>query len=229
MEFNFPEGEVLLFDKPAGWTSFDLVKKVRNMISVHLKIKKIKVGHAGTLDPMATGLMILCTGKATKKISQFQEMDKSYLAEMEFGKTTPSFDAETEADHIYPYQQITESTLLEAFKSFTGTFDQIPPAYSAKNIGGQRAYKLARKGEKVMMKPQRVTITKIDLVKLDLPYCTFSVDCSKGTYIRALARDIGFFLESGAYLTALTRTRIGTYSLSDALTISEFEKILNKM
>ena len=229
MEFNFPEGEVLLFDKPAGWTSFDLVRKVRNMISVHLKIKKIKVGHAGTLDPMATGLMILCTGKATKRIDQFQEMDKSYVAEMEFGKTTPSFDAETEVDHTYPYQQIQESTLLEAFKNFTGTFDQIPPAYSAKKIGGQRAYKLARKGEQVVMKPHRITITKIELIKLDLPYCTFSVDCSKGTYIRALARDIGFFLESGAYLTALTRTRIGMYNLSDALTLSEFEKLLNKM
>ncbi len=229
MDYNFPEGEILLFDKPAGWTSFDLVRKVRNMITAHLQIKKIKVGHAGTLDPMATGLMILCTGKATKKISLFQDMDKSYLAEMEFGKTTPSFDAETEVDQVYPYQQITESDLLDTFRKFTTSFDQVPPAYSAKKVGGRRAYKLARKGEEVILKPHRVTITKIELVKLELPYCTFSVDCSKGTYIRALARDIGFALQSGAYLTALTRTRIGPYSLSNALTIKEFENILNLM
>ena len=229
MEFHFLDGEVLLFDKPAGWTSFDLVKKVRNLITAHLQIKKIKVGHAGTLDPMATGLMILCTGKATKKINRFQEMDKSYVAELEFGKTTPSYDAETEVDKTWPYQHITEPALLEIFKKYTGTFDQVPPVYSAKRVGGQRAYKLARKGEQVIMKPHRVTITRIDLIKLDLPFCTISVDCSKGTYIRALARDIGCSLDSGAYLTGLIRTRIGPYSLSKALTIREFEKILHQM
>ncbi len=229
MEFHFLDGEILLFDKPAGWTSFDLVKKVRNLITAHLQIKKIKVGHAGTLDPMATGLMILCTGKATKKINRFQEMDKSYIAELEFGKTTPSYDAETEVDKTWPYQHITEPALLEIFKKYTGTFDQVPPVYSAKRVGGQRAYKLARKGEQVVMKPHRVTITRIDLIKLDLPFCTISVDCTKGTYIRALARDIGRSLDSGAYLTGLIRTRIGPYSLSKALTISEFEKILHQM
>ena len=227
MNYNFPEGEVLLFDKPAGWTSFDLVKKVRNMITAHLRIKKIKVGHAGTLDPMATGLMILCTGKATKKIGRFQDMDKSYLAEMEFGKTTPSFDAETEVDRVFPYQHITQRALLEAFSKFTTTFDQVPPAYSAKKVGGRRAYELARKGDEVILRPHRVTITKIDLVRLELPYCTFKVDCSKGTYVRALARDIGFALQSGAYLTSLTRTRIGPFILSEAMSISEFEKKLN--
>ncbi len=229
MEYHFPEGEVLLFDKPAGWTSFDLVKKVRNLITRHLQVKKIKVGHAGTLDPMATGLMILCTGKATKKISHFQELDKSYIAEMEFGKTTPSFDAETETDQTYPYQHISERELLEVFNKFTGTIDQVPPVYSAKKIGGHRAYKLARKGEEVVMKPNRVTITRIELVEFNPPFCSFSVDCSKGTYIRSLARDIGSALNSGAYLKSLVRTRIGSYMLSNAMTINEFENILNEM
>jgi tRNA pseudouridine55 synthase len=229
LEFHFLEGEVLLFDKPAGWTSFDLVNKVRKLISRHLNVRRIKVGHAGTLDPMATGLMILCTGKATKEISRFQGMDKSYIAEMEFGKTTPSFDAETEIDHQYPFLHIDRKNLLKTLSRFTGTFDQLPPAYSAKKVGGQRAYKLARKGKEVKLQPHEVTINKIELIKFDLPYCTIAVDCSKGTYIRALARDIGFFLDSGAYLTALVRTRIGPYDLSNAMDISEFEKIINEM
>lgn len=229
MKYHFPEGEVLLFDKPAGWTSFDLVKKVRGMITRRLQIKKIKVGHAGTLDPMATGLMILCTGKATKELYRFQEMDKSYIAEMEFGKTTPSFDAETEIDRTWPWQHIREEDVLKVMKEYTGTFDQIPPVYSAKKIGGHRAYKLARQGKEVEMKANQVTITRLELIKCELPFCTISVDCSKGTYIRSLARDIGKSLQSGAYLTGLIRTRIGPYSLSEALTINEFEKILQEM
>jgi tRNA pseudouridine55 synthase len=229
LKYHFPEGEVLLFDKPAGWTSFDLVKKVRGMITRRLQIKKIKVGHAGTLDPMATGLMILCTGKATKELYRFQEMDKSYIAEMEFGKTTPSFDAETEIDRTWPWQHIREEDVLKVMKEYTGTFDQIPPVYSAKKIGGHRAYKLARQGKEVEMKANQVTITRLELIKCELPFCTISVDCSKGTYIRSLARDIGKSLQSGAYLTGLIRTRIGPYSLSEALTINEFEKILQEM
>ncbi len=229
MKFDFLEGEVLLFDKPAGWTSFDLVKKVRGIIRRHLGIKKIKVGHAGTLDPLATGLMILCTGKATKRISSFQNMDKSYLAEMEFGKTTPSLDTETEVDREYPYEHITREKLQEVLRQFTGTLEQYPPAYSAKNVGGERAYKLARKGEPVVLKSQVITITKLELISYNLPSCSLEIDCSKGTYVRALIRDIGKALGSGAVMTALTRTRIGSYNLSEALSIKRFENLLQEM
>ncbi len=229
MEFNFLEGEILLFDKPAGWTSFDLVKKVRGLIKRYLGIKKIKVGHAGTLDPLATGLMILCTGKATKQISRFQNLDKVYLADMEFGKTTPSFDTETEIDNIYPFEHITEEKFRIVLKDFTGTVEQYPPAYSAKNVSGERAYKIARRGEKVILKPQVITIYKLELLDFDLPHCSLRIDCSKGTYIRALVRDIGFSLKSGAVMTALTRTRIGEYNLSDAYDVKIFENIVQKM
>ena len=229
MEFNFLEGEILLFDKPAGWTSFDLVKKVRGLIKRYLGIKKIKVGHAGTLDPLATGLMILCTGKATKQISRFQNLDKVYLADMEFGKTTPSFDTETETDNIYPFEHITGEKLRTVLKDFTGTVEQYPPAYSAKNIGGERAYKIARRGEKVILKPQVITIYELELLDFDMPHCSLRIDCSKGTYVRALVRDIGFSLKSGAVMTALTRTRIGEYNLSDAYDVKNFENIIQKM
>ena len=229
MEFHFLEGETLLFDKPSGWTSFDLVKKVRNLITRHLQVRKIKVGHAGTLDPMATGLMILCTGKATKKIDQFMGMDKQYIARLELGKTTPSFDAETPVDAIFPYEHITEKKTEEVLRKFTGTYDQYPPVYSAKKIAGQRAYKLAREGKKVEMKPHSVTIYNIELIRFDLPFCEIKVECSKGTYIRSLARDIGASLGSGAYLTGLVRTAIGPYRLENAMNINEFEKMLHEM
>jgi len=229
LEFDFLEGEVLLFDKPEGWTSFDLVKKVRGLIKRHMGIQKIKVGHAGTLDPLATGLMILCTGKMTKQISRFQNLDKNYVAKLEFGKTTPSFDTETDVDHYYPYDHITHEKLLKVLDGFIGTQEQYPPAYSAKNIKGERAYKLARKGEKVVPKPHTITISRLELLSFDLPFCSFQVDCSKGTYIRALVRDIGKSLDSGAVMTALTRTRIGEYKLSDAYSIKNFENILSGM
>ncbi len=229
MKFDFLEGEVLLFDKPVGWTSFDLVNKVRGLIKRRLGIEKIKVGHAGTLDPLATGLMILCTGKMTKQISRFQNLDKNYVAKMEFGKTTPSFDTETDVDHYYPYNHITREKLLKVLKGFTGTQEQYPPAYSAKNVGGERAYKLARKGERVVLKPQVITISRLDLLSFDLPFCSIQMDCSKGTYVRALVRDIGKSLDSGAVMTALTRTRIGEYKLSDAYSVKYFENILSGM
>ena len=229
MSFDFQGGEVLLFDKPSGWSSFDLVKKVRNLIRRATGVKKLKVGHAGTLDPVATGLMILCTGKATKQISSFQNLDKSYLAELEFGKTTPSFDTETEVDKTYLVNHITREKVLKVLSDFAGTREQIPPAYSAKNIGGERAYKLARRGEKVSLKPQIITITKLELIHFDLPYCSLRVDCSKGTYVRSLIRDIGYELESGACMTRLIRTRIGPYQLSDAWTIEKFEKMLHEL
>ncbi len=228
LEFDFQEGEVLLFDKPAGWTSFDLVKKVRNLIKYFLGVKKIKVGHAGTLDPLATGLMILSTGKATKQIIRYQNLDKSYLAELEFGKTTPSFDSETDIDQTYPFDHITRKKLLEVLSYYTGSQEQLPPAYSAKNIDGERAYKLARRGEKVILKPQAITISRLELVYFNPPFCSLQIDCSKGTYVRSLVRDIGYSLNSGATMTALTRTRIGQYQLSESYTIKEFEKILQE-
>ncbi len=229
MKYDFLKGEVLLFDKPYGWTSFDLVKKIRNLVSKYLGVKKIKVGHAGTLDPMATGLMILCTGKATKKLEEFQGLDKSYEAGLEFGKTTPSFDAETEADRIYPWQHITREKLEEILKKYTGTIEQLPPAYSAKRVKGRRAYQLAREGKDVVLKPQKVTIHEIDILEFDLPHCKLRIDCSKGTYIRSLARDIGFALGSGAYLTSLRRITIGPYHVDNAMSVSDFEKNLGGM
>ena len=229
VEYDFLEGEVLLFDKPAGWTSFDLVKKVRNVISRYMGVKKVKVGHAGTLDPMATGLMILCTGKATRKIEQFQGMDKTYVAELLFGKTTPSFDLETEVEQEFPYEHITRSRLEEVLEQFTGEIEQLPPAYSAKRVKGRRAYDLARKGEEVELKPQRVTIHAMEILDFALPKCTLKVTCSKGTYIRSLARDIGKALESGAVLSALRRTEIGPYNVRNAVTVSDFEKSLQAM
>ena len=219
-------GEVLLFDKPFEWTSFDLVRKVRNLLSRQLKVKKLKVGHAGTLDPLATGLMIICTGKATKTINELTGLDKEYIAMFKLGETTPSFDLESEIDKTYAINHITKELIVNVLDDFMGETDQIPPVFSAKYINGKRAYEYARKGEEVQMKPSRITITEMELLEFDLPYVTIKVRCSKGTYIRALARDIGQKLDSGAHLTGLKRTAIGNFSINDALTIEKFQENL---
>jgi tRNA pseudouridine55 synthase len=223
---NFIEGEVLLFDKPYQWTSFDLVKKVRKIISVKYKIKTLKVGHAGTLDPLASGLMIICTGKATKRINEYQDQEKEYVAGITLGKTTPSFDLETQFDNEYPIEHITDKFVIDKLKTFVGEMDQIPPVYSAKFIDGKRAYEFARAGKAVEMKPNRITISEAELLEFNLPEITIRVKCSKGTYIRSLARDLGVALDSGACLTSLKRTAIGSFSLNSAITIEEFENKL---
>jgi len=226
---GFLAGKVLLFDKPLTWTSFNLVKKVKNLIRNRFNIQKIKVGHAGTLDPLATGLLLVCTGKATKTIQQLQEMEKEYIATIHLGKTTPSYDLETEVDQVFDTTSITKEKVTEVVKSFIGEFDQVPPMFSAKNINGQRAYKLARKGQVRELKPTKVVISEIEILDFNMPDLRIRVVCSKGTYIRALARDIGISLGNGAYLSNLIRTKIGDYQVDNALTIEEFEKSLKLM
>lgn len=228
LNYHFEEGEVLLIDKPQGWSSFDVVKKIRNLITRHLGIKKIKVGHAGTLDPLATGLLICCTGKATKKISEFQDLNKEYVTSARLGLRTPSLDIETEPEQILPWEQVTVEQLSKTFRDFTGKYDQIPPAYSAKKIKGRRAYQLARAGEKVELPPKTVEIFSLGLLKADLPDFTFHVRCSKGTYIRSLIWDIGTTLNTGAVMTELRRTSIGDYQVDSALSPGEFEEKLKK-
>ena len=197
---------MLYFDKPLRWTSFALVNKIRYHISRKLGVKKIKVGHAGTLDPLATGVMIICTGKATKRIEELQYQTKEYIATLQLGATTPSFDLEKEIDATYPTEHITREMVEETLKKFTGTIEQIPPAFSACKVDGKRAYDLARKGDNVELKPKTLVIDEIELLECNLPVIKIRVVCSKGTYIRALARDIGEALQSGAHLTGLIRT-----------------------
>ncbi|MDR0231879.1 MAG: tRNA pseudouridine(55) synthase TruB [Dysgonamonadaceae bacterium] len=223
---NFQEGEVLYFDKPLEWTSFDLVAKVRYKISRFLNVKKIKVGHAGTLDPLATGVMIICTGKATKQIESFQYQTKEYVATLKLGETTPSFDLETKIDQTFETKHITKELVEETLQKFVGSIEQIPPAFSACKINGERAYELARKGEDVDLKPKLLVIDEIELLDFNLPEMKIRIVCSKGTYIRALARDIGETLNSGAHLTGLIRTRIGNITLDKCLKIEEIDKIM---
>jgi len=226
MEYNRPEtyldGAVLYIDKPLTWTSFDVVNKIRKSLKQQLGIKKIKVGHAGTLDPLATGLVIVCTGKATKQIMQFQDMDKAYVAQVRLGATTPSFDQETEVDHTYPWEQITSDKIIQAMLKLSGDQEQMPPLFSAKSVDGKRAYAMARKGKQMELKSQMVHISRLELLSLELPDLILNVECSKGTYIRALARDLGLLLDSGAYLTGLRRTRIGPYHVDKAITLENF-------
>ena len=226
---DFKAGEVLYFNKPLGWTSFNLVAKVRGAIRHKLNIKKIKVGHAGTLDPLATGVMIICTGKATKRIEEFQYQVKEYVATLKLGATTPSYDLEHEIDATYPVEHITKELILQTLDQFKGEIDQIPPAYSACKVDGKRAYSLARKGETVNLKPKKLVIDDIELVDCNLPDITIRVVCSKGTYIRALARDIGEALNSGAHLTALTRTRVGEVTLADCKEPQNFIEWLEQL
>lgn len=225
---NFKEGEVLYFDKPLKWTSFAVVNKIRYHICRKLGVKKIKVGHAGTLDPLATGVMIICTGKATKRIEEFQYHTKEYIATLQLGATTPSFDLEKEIDATYPTEHITRELVEETLKRFVGSIEQIPPVFSACKVDGKRAYDLARKGEEVELKPKTLVIDEIELLECNLPQIRIRVVCSKGTYIRALARDIGEALNSGAHLTGLIRTRVGEVKLEDCLQVESFSEWLEQ-
>ena len=216
---DFKEGEVLYFDKPLGWTSFKVVGHVRYHLCRHLGVKKLKVGHAGTLDPLATGVMIVCTGRATKRIEEFQAHEKEYVATLRLGATTPSYDLEHAVDRTYPTGHITRALVEETLPRFTGEIWQTPPAFSACMVNGERAYELARRGEEVVLRPKLLVIDEIELLDFrpDVPEMTIRVACSKGTYIRALARDIGEALRSGAHLTALRRTRVGDVRVEDCM------------
>jgi tRNA pseudouridine55 synthase len=225
----FEEGKVLLFNKPLYWTSFDLVNKVRIMIQSTFRIKKLKVGHAGTLDPLASGLMIICTGKATKKIDEFRDLDKEYVATFHLGATTPSFDLETETDYHYPTDHITEERVKEVLDSFSGEQKQLPPMYSAKLISGKRAYEFARKGIIKELEPVSVFFREIELLSYNIPEIKTRLVCSKGTYIRAFARDFGVALKSGGYLSALERTAIGPYHVSKAYDLEKFQEYIEQM
>ena len=221
---NFKEGEVLFFNKPLGWTSFKVVGHIRYHICRRMKVKKLKVGHTGTLDPLATGVMIVCTGKATKRIEEFQYHTKEYIATIQLGATTPSYDLEHEIDATYPTEHITREKIEEALKLILGEIQQIPPAFSACKVDGARAYDLARKGQEVELKPKLLAIDEIELLACDLEKMEIKIRvvCSKGTYIRALARDIGEALHSGAHLTGLVRTRVGEVKLEDCLDPEHF-------
>ena len=226
----FQQGTILAFDKPLTWTSFNLVAKVRWMISKHIGAK-LKVGHAGTLDPLATGVLIICTGKATKQIDQLQAGVKEYVATLKLGATTPSFDLEKEIDATYPTNHITQTMVDEVLQSFVGEIMQVPPVFSAVKVEGKRAYDLARKGKDVELKAKPLRIDEIECLSYDLTTqeLTIRVVCSKGTYIRALARDIGQALHSGAHLTALRRTRVGDFTIDKCFaSIEDFQQYLEK-
>lgn len=228
MDYSKPdtylEGAVFFIDKPLTWTSFDVVNKIRKSLRHHLGIKKIKVGHAGTLDPLATGLVIICTGRATKQIMQYQDLDKVYEAQIRLGATTPSFDLETEIDQHYPWEHISPEMIEKTISSLTGEQDQMPPIFSAKSVDGKRAYAMARKGKTLELKPQKIHISQLKVLETQLPDLSLLVECSKGTYIRSLARDLGEKLDSGAHLTGLRRTRIGPYEIENAISIENFLK-----
>ena len=225
---DFISGEVVFFNKPLDWTSFDLVNKFRYKLSRKLNVKKIKVGHAGTLDPKATGVMILCTGRATKRIEEFQGQTKEYVATLKLGATTPSFDLEKEIDATYPFEHITREMAEAVLQTFTGCIEQVPPAFSACKIDGKRAYEMARNDEEVTLKAKTLIIDEIELLEYRLPVITIRVVCSKGTYIRALARDIGQALQSGAHLIALERTRVGDITLDKCLNTEEIDSFLEQ-
>ena len=227
--WDFEEGEILAFDKPLGWTSFDLVAKVRYKLCHKLGRKKLKVGHTGTLDPLATGVVIICTGKKTKLIESLQYDVKEYVATLQLGATTPSYDLEKPVDATYPTAHITRELIDRTIPEFLGEQWQVPPMFSAVQINGKRAYEFARKGEEVELKPKLLVIDEIEVLEFDVErmLLTIRVVCSKGTYIRALARDIGELLGSGAHLTALRRTRVGQQRVEDCWTIDQFIEKLN--
>lgn len=226
---DFVEGEILVVDKPYRWTSFDAVKKIRGAIQKRLGVKKFKVGHAGTLDPLATGVLIICTGRATKEIDSLQAGEKEYVATLRLGATTPSYDLEKEIDKTYPIDHITKEKVEEALGRFRGRIMQVPPIFSAVKVDGKRAYKYARKGDEVELKAKPLEISELELLSYSQDEITIRVVCSKGTYIRALARDIGEALESGAHLTALRRTRVGKFDENNALSIEDAIKMIRPM
>lgn len=224
---NFFDGEVLAFDKPYSITSFKVVYTVRNSLTNKMDGRKIKVGHAGTLDPLATGVLLVCTGKATKRIEEIQALDKEYEATLKLGATTASYDMEHPEDATYPTEHITRELVEETLKKFEGDILQVPPVYSACKIDGKHAYHLARKGREVNLKPKPLHIYSITLLDYSMPYIKIRVHCGKGTYIRALARDIGEALSSGAYLTALRRTRVGQFKAAESMNPEEFRQWLD--
>lgn len=223
---NFIDGEILYIDKPLGWTSFDVVKRVRGAITRRIGVKKLKVGHAGTLDPLATGVMIVTTGRKTKLIESLQAGVKEYIATIALGATTPSFDLESEIDATYPTEHITRQMVEETLKGFLGRIEQIPPSFSAIKVNGKRAYEMARKGREVELKPKILVIDEIELLEYSPIQIVVRVVCSKGTYIRALARDIGAALRSGGHLTALRRTRVGDVRLTDCLEVPQVATLI---
>lgn len=223
---NFIEGEVLYINKPLYWTSFQLVNKVKYALLKQLAVKKLKVGHAGTLDPLATGVMIICTGKATKLIERYQYQTKEYIATLELGATTPSFDLEHPIDERFETAHITKELVHEKLAQFVGEIDQIPPVYSAVKVKGKRAFDYARQGQEIELKPKKLVIDELEVLDFSLPTLKIRIVCSKGTYIRALARDIGLALKSGAHLVALERTRIGEITVDKCLQINDFESYL---
>lgn len=223
-EYDFQRGEVLLFDKELDWTSFDLVRKLRNFLCRQTGIKKLKVGHAGTLDPKATGLMIVCTGKETKNIDLIQAKEKEYVATIKLGATTPSFDLETAEDATFPTDHLTMEFVSEKLKDFIGELDQVPPIFSAVKVEGKRAYEHARKGNEIILQPKKITISELEIINFSEEKIVLRIVCSKGTYIRSLARDLGIALNSGAYLVGLCRTRIGNLKLEEAWDLQKFLK-----
>ncbi len=220
---DFRAGEVFLLDKPLSWTSFNVVSSIRFQMSRVTGLKRNKVGHAGTLDPLATGLLIICTGKATKQIEKYQAQEKEYTGTFYLGATTPCFDKEQEIDKRFPTEHITKEAILKLAESFLGIQEQIPPIFSAVKIKGKRAYQYARDDEEVKLKPKQIEIKEFEITNINMPEVEFRVVCSKGTYIRSLARDFGEKLNSGAYLIGLRRTKIGNYSVEDALTPQDFK------
>lgn len=225
---DYPGGIVLPFDKPYRWTSADVVRKVKFIAQKHFHKKNLKVGHAGTLDPLATGVLLVCLGKATKQAEALQAQKKEYVAQIELGATTPCFDMEKEIDCTYPYEHITREMVENILPDFIGEQDQVPPVFSAKLIDGTRAYEMARAGEEVVMKPSRITIYDLEIVEFSLPRLVLRVSCSKGTYIRSLARDIGVALGSGGYLSGLKRTLSGGFAVEKALVMDDLESIMKK-
>lgn len=223
----FSDGMFVVVDKPLTWTSFDVVNRFRWLLCRALGIKRIKVGHAGTLDPLATGVVILCTGQFTKRIEEVQKLPKTYLATLQFGATTPSFDLETEVDGYFPHEHITEAKIEEVLPGFVGQINQIPPLFSAVNVQGKRAYELARQGVDHELPAKEITIHSIELERVTLPEVDLRVTCGKGTYIRSLARDLGTALGSGAHLTSLRRTKVGPFDVKDGLVPDEFERYID--
>ena len=226
---DFITGEIIAIDKPLGWTSFDAVKRLRGAIQRRLRLKKFKVGHAGTLDPLATGVLLVCTGRATRKIEELQSGEKEYIATLELGSTTPSYDLETEIDFTYPTDHITEERVKSALQNFVGNIMQVPPVFSAVKVDGKRAYKYARHGKELDLKAKPVTIKEIEFISFENNILKFRVVCGKGTYIRSLARDLGEDLESGAHLIGLQRTRVGDYTLNDCVSVDKAVEIIENV
>ena len=226
--FDFQKGELILIDKPYTWTSFDVVKSVKGQARRITGIKRIKVGHAGTLDPLATGLLIICTGKKTKEIEGFQAQEKEYTGTIYLGATTPCFDLEQEVDKRFDISEITEEQVRNTTAQFLGEIEQTPPIFSATKMDGKRAYEYARNNEEVKIKSKKISIYEFELTRVELPEIDFRIRCSKGTYIRSIARDFGLALNNGAYLTALRRTKIGDFSVEDAMSPAEFKELVKE-